>query len=331
MATCSDQVNLIYTEVNVKMSTVYFFFAPPRSGNHWIEMMLAGLYNISPIFLTDEQGDVLPDLYERYGKSDPAEIVKERYKPYTPEITKDNPILFLEYGQEISNEVIDRAKEIDLDVVRSIVRSCEIGRNTKTLHVQWFHGNYHVHPFIPEVGGGIDTRFWCVKRSPQAIAYSLLKVKRRWSKYQGKTDRKRTFLDVYTERYLREIFSTYQFYDELAKSYPTSILYYEELLKSEKPLVDLIDNCVQQESKLSAHFVWRNSQFEFLTKNINDRSFYRKGSAYDWLTSLTNEELKQVNEIEQRFDFSSIGYPRTKDVQCNQKRRHYFLKNIFKK
>lgn len=271
--------------------------------------MIGGLYYVAPVFVTDEKGEV------QSSNSDLQRVANGDLSPYLPEVTIENPVLFLEYGQPITDELRDRGKEVDLPVIRSLLRANELGNNIDPLAIQWFHGSYHAKPFQPILPPEIEPRFVCLKRSPQSMAFSLFNVwNKRWSKFEsGKSDKK-SFCEFYTAKFLNEMIDMFSGYVDLESFGKTAILNYEDLLNNEKPLESLVSNCIEREPKLSPRFVWKNASFQTIARKGSNNTFYRAGERDGWVEKLTERELHNMQKIEEQVDFELMGYPTTKEI-----------------
>lgn len=298
------------------MAPVYFFFAPPRAGNHWVELMLAGLYYNHPVFLLDQDGRPRSDLEKRYGTTDIASILAQLNTPDVPPVTPENPILFLEHEQNITQELVARGDEINLPVVRSLVSAAERGVNSPVLRTQWFHGAYHAPPFWDELPPAIEGRYLFLCRAPQAMAYSYYKVwTNRWARDDTEIERNRKgFLDYYTQRFLEDTFTFFEAYEKIACRRSAFIFRYEDLLESPSPLVDFATSWIGGPPKLSPELVWRAANFKMLARTDRIRTFYRSGKANSWLQELSKKELNTMMRLEREFDFERIGYRSTQHL-----------------
>ena len=284
--------------------------------------MLSGLYYMVPLFLFQEKGHPRDDSTTRYGTSDISSIVDRQFAPHVPDVRPDNPVLFLEYDQELTRELTDRGKELDLDLVHGLVRAAEWGRPRDPLLVEWFHGAYHAEPFDPLLPNDVEARFWFVMRAPQAVAYSLFRVSNeRWTPYSRGKRGTKGFLEFYDDEFLQSIFRFYDRYMELSEHHRTAILRYENLVAGPEPLLDLVSRCVGQEPKLSPTYVWNTARFPGIVAQGRKRTFYRRGRPSDWLMRLPRRDLRKMEEIERRFDFGAIGYPMTADLLRTQDMR----------
>lgn len=289
---------------------IYLFFAPPRVGNHWVELLISGLYFICPEKIFSKNGDVVDE--SRLADNAMIQIV-------LPEITEENPILFLERGEDKNHELVSRAKEIDLSIVRNLVRSGDQKAPGEPLRMQWYHGEYHAFPFVPDIDKlNLKLKYCFLVRSPQATAYSYYNVSNdRWS---GSRSYRTKFLDIYTVQWINSLIDFYAAYAEISKTHRAFFFKYEELTKDWKLLEEFCHDFVGYLPKLEPEFVWKLAQFDRLTNKAKKRTFYRNGTADSWIKGLTRKELNRMMEIEDAVDFDRTGYPRTTEILGKNKR-----------
>jgi hypothetical protein len=296
--------------------TLYLFFALPRSGNHWVEMMIGGLYYTKPILFFDMDGHKRKDVGERYGTGSLNDILRrEVSKPYLPPITRENPVLYLEWGQPLTSELKQRSEEIDLKIVRDLIHSSEKRGYADIVPIQWFHGSYHAPPLVPISLEGIAIKYIFLMRSPQDMAFSLYRVwTSRWDKYmvEGIPQRKRDFFDFYTKTYLENMREVYNRYNEFSKKYDSFTFRYESLLQNSSQL-DQFCKFVGKKPKLPVDFVWKQSRLNSIVGRSKDRTFYRMAGENAWMREFSRTEIERMKQVEDGFDFSEIRYKNT----CN--------------
>jgi hypothetical protein len=279
--------------------------------------MIGGLFCIKPILFFDTDGHKRKDFEERYGTGSLNDILRrEVSKPFLPPVTRENPVLYLEWGQELTSELRQRSEEIDLGIVRDLIHSSEKDNCGDVVPIQWFHGSYHAPAFIPVSREGITTEYIFLMRSPQDMAFSLYQVwTSRWDKYgmQGTISRRRDFFDFYTKAYLQNVYRTYIEYKELSKKYNSFIFRYESLLQNPSQLEQFC-TFVGKQPKLTADFVWKHSRLNSIVGRSKDRTFYRMAGENAWIKELSGDEIQRMKQVEDGFDFSEIGYKNTSAV-----------------
>ena len=299
--------------------TIYLFFAPPRVGNHFVELLVAGLYPIVPIFIFHKDGRLRGDLFERYGTTNVQEILKSRDRPFVPEVSRSNPTLFIEHEQAIEDEVISRGNEVNLEQIRRLVTLKEASREVQPLVVQWFHDHYHARPYRPDDIPGIDIRYIFVVRSPQATAFSHFRIiQDRWQCYARKSERpQKRFGHFYTRDLLEEYFAYLKETEAYSETEEAFVFRYESLVSGFESLERFCSDFVGRQPKLSPANVYGMASMARLRKSGINATFYREGQVTGWLKYVKHRTLRHMIDVESEFDFASVGYPTTKQILKN--------------